>query len=178
MNVKKILAICIVVLALISCLNIASAGWFDSNDNAKAEAQKTTVKLGNITDSSYTVDESFVQQAGNKLTINREDGSASPAAGSKVDANITYSVSIDISSLNDTAKKALKDEFGSGTHSVDFKVDNKTYTVTGATFSIDGNTLTIKGSSQMLNVMSGQYKSGSTITGCEFSGNTTEYETG
>lgn len=29
MNIKKILAIAIVVLAVFSCLSVASAGWFD-----------------------------------------------------------------------------------------------------------------------------------------------------
>jgi hypothetical protein len=54
MNIKKILAIAIVVLAVFSCLSVVSAGWFDFLGGEKVlEGDGSQVKLP----SNYTLDE-------------------------------------------------------------------------------------------------------------------------
>lgn len=179
MNVKKLLAITLIAIAVLSCLTMVSAGWFDSNDNTSNSAPaKATVKLGNISDSSYSVDESIVQQAGNRMTIN-PDGSASPAPGSKVNIAIKYFLTVDVSSLNESDKKALEDEFKSGTHDITLSLDNnQTLSCSAANFTLDGNTLTIQGIYNEYNSISGSYPSDLKIVKCEFEGNKTNYITG
>lgn len=179
MKIEKILAIILIAIAVLSCLTMVSAGWFDSNDDTQNSAQtKSTVKLGNITDSSYSVDESIVQQAGNKITVH-PDGSASPASGSKVDVKINYFLTVDVSSLNESDKKELDDEFKSGTHDMKLTLDNnETLYCNNANFTIDGNTLTIQGNCKIYNSISGAYPSDLKIIKCEFEGNKSKYTTG
>ena len=56
MNIKKILAIVIIVLAVFSCLSIASAGFFDFLSGEKfLEGDNTQVKVP----SNYTVDDKW-----------------------------------------------------------------------------------------------------------------------
>lgn len=154
MNIKKILAITIIALAVISCLSVASAGLFDSKEKAPEAQPQKTINL-NKTDGSINVEQSIVQQAGNKMQINRDTGSASPSGDTKVNANTTFTVTSDISSLNESDRKAL--EGLNGTNDVEIKFDsNKTKekNFNNAKVTIEGNTLTVTGISRQVNVMS------------------------
>ncbi len=154
MNIKKILAITIIALAVISCLSVASAGLFDSKEKAPEAPQQKTINL-NKTDASFNVEQSIVQQAGNKMQINRDTGTASPSGDTKVNANITFTVTSDISSLNESDKKAL--EGLNGSNNVDIKFNsNKTKDMNfnNAKVSIEGNTLTVNGIIRQVNVLS------------------------
>jgi hypothetical protein len=155
MNVKKILAITIIVLAVISCLSVASAGLFDSKEKAPAAPQPKTINL-NKTDASFNVDQSIVQEAGNRMQISRDTGTASPSGDTKVNANISFTVTSDISSLNESEKKALE-EMQNGSHSVDVKFDSnatKDMNFNNAKITIEGSTLTVTGSTQQHRVLS------------------------
>lgn len=154
MNIKKILAITIIALEVISCLSVASAGLFDSKEKAPEAQPQKTINL-NKTDGSINVEQSIVQQAGNKMQINRDTGSASPSGDTKVNANTTFTVTSDISSLNESDRKAL--EGLNGTNDVEIKFDsNKTKekNFNNAKVTIEGNTLTVTGISRQVNVMS------------------------
>ena len=61
MNIKKILAITIVVLAVFSCLSVASAGWFDFLTGEQfLQGDDAQVKIP----SNYTIDEKKVFAGG------------------------------------------------------------------------------------------------------------------
>lgn len=174
MNVKKILAIAIIALAVICCLSVASAGLFDSKDDKAAVAPQQKIIELNKTDASYNVDQSMVQEAGNKFQINTADNSASMAADTKVNANITYTVTADISSLNDSDKKSL--EGLNGKYSADiFFETNKTKAVAfdNVKITVDGDTLTVSGSDYKSNVLSGMYPSDMVISKIDVKANST-----
>ena len=66
MNIKKILAIVIIVLAVFSCLSIASAGFFDFLSGEKfLEGDNTQVKVP----SNYTVDDKKMVASCNGINI-------------------------------------------------------------------------------------------------------------
>ena len=163
MDLKKIIGILIIFLAVFSCLSIASAGWFDAPSDDEDTAPAKTIKL-NITDSSFNVEKAIVRQAGNSFRIS-SDGSATPSDSTKVNATIDFSITVDISSLNESEKNSLK-----GNHTVKLTLDNnKTIDIGDAQFTVEGNQLIIKGSTKKDNVMSYEYDSDSKITKCEFS---------
>ncbi|WP_296796511.1 hypothetical protein [uncultured Methanobrevibacter sp.] len=66
MNIKKILAITIVVLAVFSCLSVASAGWFDFLTGEQfLQGDDAQVKIP----SNYTIDEKKVFASCNGINI-------------------------------------------------------------------------------------------------------------
>ena len=89
------------------------------------------------------------------MQVNRDTGSASPSGDTKVNANITFTVTSDISSLNESDKKAL--EGLNGSNNVDIKFNsNKTKDMNfnNAKVTIEGNTLTVNGFIRQVNVLS------------------------
>lgn len=138
MNIKKILAILIVLLALMFCLSAA------------VSAQKT-ISL-NMTDKTFNGVES-ISGVGSSFQID-QDGSAN-LTGQKVTRNLTFSITSDLSSLKDADKKDLQ-EFTKGSQPVNIKFDNNKSIKANATVSIDGNTLTISGNEVNSNAIGGE----------------------
>lgn len=166
MNFKKTLTLILIIITIFSCVNIASAGWFDSQDETPEEKTITV----NMTDASIYAEETILEEAGNRFAID-SSGSMVADSNTKVDVDIIYYISCDISSLSDDEKKSLDDFNGSiNIMEISFEGTNGTLDVYDAELTIDGDTLIINGTDTKTDVFSGQYRfDGSTITGCECS---------
>lgn len=161
MNFKKILAISIIVLAVLCCLSVASAGLFDSQEKAPAQPHKKMIDL-NKTDAHLDVEQATVPGQLTRLEIH--DERAQIGNSTNVNANITFTATSDISSLNDSDKKVLEG-FQNGSYSADVILENSSsnLNVDNARFTIEGDTLTITGSQQRNNVMSGELPSSDVV---------------
>lgn len=135
---KKLLIVLIVFLAIIGSISIVSA---DDSSNG--------INIGSITSSTFDLSWE-ITGAGNSFMIN-EDGSASPGSSSKVNNDYNYTITIDISSLDDSAKEQLNhysqsDEkkceliLNDGKSTIHFNASSEIIKTT-----VDGNILKIEG---------------------------------
>ena len=165
MNVKKILAIAIIALAVISCLSIASAELSDSKDKtAEKSDSKKEINL-NKTDASYNIEKEELLTPENWLQVGSNSKPNGPTK-SEINADVSFTITSDISSLNDSDKKVLE-ELTNKTDSVtvDFENRSRPLVFYNTKFSIDGNTFTATASNHKINITSNEVPdSGSVIS--------------
>ena len=103
MNIKKLLLISITALVIISSLSVTSAGLFDFLGSDSDSDNPISVEMGNITyseaNSLMIVEDGFV--VGDDGTVN--------ASSEDAGYNLSCSVQIDISNLNDSSRQLLEE---------------------------------------------------------------------
>lgn len=147
MNIKKILFVLIIALAISSSFSIVSAGLFDFGSS---EPQVTYLD-GNIISSYDDCVITRTLQAGTPITLNNDGSISSDSDNSNVELKGNVSAKIDISSLTEEQKGFLKETFEKENQpdvlSVSFKEgDNETITDSFPeliSYSIDGDILTM-----------------------------------
>lgn len=146
MNLKKIICILIILVAIFSCLSIVSAGWFDLPSDDK-DKNPEVVHL-NITNSSCNIEKEL--------------------ADDTVTVTIEYNITIDISSLNESQKESLAENFSYGS----IILENSTsITIGDANVTVDGDKLIIEGSTQVKRTAdSDEFDFGAKIIECDFDG--------
>ena len=142
MNYKKILLVSLLILAVVSSLSVASAGWFDfGGDSANEDLNMT------ITDSDLIVnvelgDHTLNAVGGATMTENGWMGSFT-IDGTPNKYSVNGNMSFDLSSLSEDQMKSLNE--CSGISNITFHLGDIEYSSPNviSDYKIEGNTLTI-----------------------------------